>query len=229
MKNTKPTKACKNNLRGYPSEKTRWAYWMQAIEPKSEAINKAFPDYQPQWLQRSQTGNIAPESFAFMRTLLGMTVDQCAAYLRVDKKSVRRWESGLTPAPFAAWELLRVIYDSVQFKLSHPDWDGWFVSDKGRLVSPDVGCSFMPGELNAYSFQRSDLPIAHNEIKRLQSELDAVIVENTKLRQLFLTQGVVDELAAMKDRLDKLMSSIGTAHIVPFPSVSGEAKKEKAA
>jgi len=46
---------------------------------------------------------------------------------------------------------------------------------------------------------------------------------------LFLSQGVVDELAGMKDKLDKLMKSIGTAHIVHFPVVGDAKKTERAA
>lgn len=40
-----------------PSQKTRWAYYVQAIEPKSDAINRAFPDYHPQWVVQSQRLN----------------------------------------------------------------------------------------------------------------------------------------------------------------------------
>jgi hypothetical protein len=40
--------------------------------------------------------------------------------------------------------------------------------------------------------------------------------ENTKLRQMFVDQGVVDELYTMKDRLTSLVKQMGTARILPL-------------
>ena len=90
MKNTTP----KKKLHQQPSEKTRWAYFMQAIEPKSEAINKAFPGYHPQWVQLSQQLTIAPENFINLRRAVGLSRKQCAAYLRTSLTTVARWERG---------------------------------------------------------------------------------------------------------------------------------------
>ena len=225
MKNT--TK--KRKLHRQPSNKTQWAYWMQAIEPTSEAINKAFPDYHPQWVQLSQRCTISPESFISMREMLHMNREQCAAYLRVDRTCISKWEIGKTAVPFAAFELLRIIHESVHFKLSHPEWDGWFIGAHGELNSPDIGGKgFTPEQLIWSTMTRSEAALLRNDVKRLQAELDESNAENTKLRQLFVVQGVVEELAAMQDAINNLMARIATAKVIPFPAAADQLKERTA-
>lgn len=215
MKNT--TK--KGNPHNTPSKRTRWAYWMQAIEPRSEAINKAFPDYHPQWVQLSQKLTISPANFIALRTALGMNREQCAAYLRVDRTCISKWEIGRQPVHFAAFELLRVIFESVHFRMAHPAWDGWYIGAHGELNSPDVGGKgFTPEQLVWSSMTRNEAALLRNEVAKLQTELDEARSENTKLRQLFVAQGVVDELAAMQGTINDLMARIATAKIIPFPT-----------
>lgn len=216
MKNT--TK--KRNARNQPSKKTNWAYWMQAIEPTSEAINQAFPDYHPQWVQLSQRTTITPESFKMLRKMLHMDRAQCAAYLRVDRSCISKWEIGTTAVPFAAFELLRVVYESVHFKLSHPNWDGWFIGAHGELNSPDVGGrGFTPEFINTSFITFNQNATLRSDLQRVQAELDEARAENTKLRQMFVAQGVVDDLAAMQDTINELMARIATAKILPFPAI----------
>jgi DNA-binding transcriptional regulator YiaG len=224
MKNN-TTKRISHNL---PSQKTCWAYFMQAIEPKSEALNKAFPDFHPQWVSMSQVMNVAPENFTYLRRAMGMTTSQCAAYLRVTRRTISNWESGAVPVQFSAFELLRIVFESTSFKFSHKEWDGWFISDEGRLVSPDVACSFSPGDLNYFSFNRSEAAKLANETYRLQSELDKATAENTRLRQLFLSQGLVDELAAMKDHVNRLVALVATAKVIPFPTATDQLQEKTA-
>jgi len=213
MKNTTKQKLGRNQ----PSEKTRWAYWMQAIEPTSETINKAFSDYHPQWVQNSQMLTVAPENFKAMRISLGMTINQCAAYLRVTEGTVRIWEKGINPVPFAEFELLRLVLESIKFKLSNVQWDGWFISADGALNSPDIGgAGFTPEQLVWSSMSRNEAALLSKELEKLKVELSRSVSENTTLRQLFLNNGVVDEVAAMKKNIDTLMSRINTAKIIPF-------------
>lgn len=203
----------------YPSDKTQWAYWMQAIEPTSEAINAAFPGYHPQWVQMSQMRKISPEVFKGMRETLGLNQARCAAYLRVDTRTIRRWENGEMNISFAAFELLRLVSESIRFKVSHKDWDGWFISDKGVLVSPDLGCrqnQFTPERLNWLSLNSEEASRLRGEVARLKAELDEAKAMNTKLRKMFLSQGVVDELYDLQDRMNGLVKQLATAHIVPF-------------
>ena len=230
MKNITKQKKPQNNYRAEPSKKTRWAYFMQAIEPTSEAINKAFPDYHPQWVQMSQMRSISPGMFSSFRQGLGMTREQCAAYLRVGFSTITAWERGSRPVPFACFELLRVIRESVQFKMTHPEWDGWFLTEKGVLVSPDVGGNgFTPQQLVWSTMTRNEAALLRNEVAQLKEELSTAIAENTALRQMFLSNGVLKELAFMQDKINGLMDRIGTAHVIPFPSIENEQSQEKAA
>jgi len=224
MKNT--TK--KRKLHRQPSNKTQWAYWMQAIEPRSEKLNEAFPDFHPQWVQMSQQVDISPEAFVFIRKALGMNLEQCAAYLRVSARTIRRWESGATAVPFTAFETMRLVLESPRAMLANQEWAGWFMNDKGRLVSPDVACSFSPGDLNYFSFNRSEAQIQANETRRLQIELDEATAENTRLRQLFLSQGLVDELVAMQNQVKRLVEMVATAKVIPFPAAADQLKERTA-
>jgi len=230
MKNSSPKKSCKNNLHGYPSKATRQAYWMQALEPTSQEINDAFLGYHPQWVLQSQI-EITGERFRGLREdVLKIDKQQCAAYLRVSARTISNWENGSVEVPFMAYQLLRMVYRSVQFKLSHPKWDGWFISDKGVLVSTNWGkCEFTPDRLEWISWQGTEASQLKREVNTLQAKLDAAVEENTKLRQMFVAQGVVDELAAMQDTIAELMTRIATARVIPFVAPATEQLKEKAA
>jgi DNA-binding transcriptional regulator YiaG len=218
MKNTtKRKKLAKRTKARYPSKESRWAYYMQAIEPKSEAINREFPGYHPQWLQLSQKFEISPALFKIMRESLGLSVRQCAAYMRVDPSTIHKWERGEIAVTFIAFELLRIIRESVWFKMKHPSWDGWFVSDQGVLVSPNLrNCQYTPKQLEWFAIQGTEAANLQKEVNRLQRELGEALEENTKLRQMFVAQGVVDELTAMQNTIADLMDRIATAKIIPF-------------
>lgn len=229
MKNTTRRSTKRKQL----SDKTRWAYFMQAIEPKSDALLHAFPEYHPQWVCMSQAISIGGENFRMMRCGLGMTQAQCGAYLRVSERTVRAWENGRRPVPFAEFELLRVVRDSVFARLSHKDWDGWFIGGDGKLVSPDYGrAGFTPQQLNLLSFQQGEAIVRANALQKeaaqLRGTLNDALAQNHQLRELFLSQGVVDELYSMQDRLEGLVKQIATAHVIPFPAKQ-EPQKEKAA
>ena len=190
---------------------------MQSIEPKDAAIDKAFPSFHPQWVQRSQDSLVTPESFMLARVGLRISIEQCAVYMRVSAKTVRCWENGTHPVPFFAYELLRLIQESKDFKFSHPDWNGWFVSKDGVLVSPDVGGNgIKPEHLNYYLACGTEANQLKGEIATLKQQLAKAQDENTKLREMFLSLGVVDELYSMHDRLSLLVKQMATAHIVPF-------------
>ncbi len=218
MKNSTSQKKRKN-IAPAPSEKSRWAYFMQAIEPKDEAINRAFPGYHPQWIVQSQAITIAGKNFHWMRHGMGLTVEQCAAYLRVNPSTVRRWEADTVPVPFAAFELLRVISNTPFFKLSHHRWDGWFIEQKnGALVSPDYGITATPEDINTIQLVQHKLSRLESENQRMKSDLADMQAENTRLREMYVSHGVVDELTTMQERIGALMTRINTAKVYPFPT-----------
>ena len=199
MKNT--TKKSPSPTR-YPSKESHWSYWMQAIEPGDKAINEAFTDFHPQFVIQSQREDVSPEMFIYRRLQLGMNTKQCAAFLRIGESTLRTWESGRGEIPFMAYELLRLVQESLFSRLSHKAWDGWFISAQGKLVSPNMGrCEYTPEKLEWVSWQGTEATKLQTEVNRLQRELEKAQEENTKLRQMFVDQGVVDELYTMKDRL----------------------------
>lgn len=229
MKNSTAPKKHKN-ISPTPSKKTRWAYYMQAIEPKDEALNRAFPGYHPQWVAQSQAITIAGVNFHWMRHGMGLTVEQCAAYLRVDPSTVRRWEADIVPVPFMAFELLRVVSTTDFFKFSHYRWDGWFISKHdGSLVSPDAGNSVTPEAINGLLLLRSKLNQLQAENRELSEKFQGIQEENTRLREMFVNQGVVDELATMQERIGSLMTRINTARVYQFQTLEEHQTTKEAA
>lgn len=225
MKNTTKKKKARNS----PSKLSRWAYMMQAIEPCSAEINEAFPDYHPQWLQTSQVCTVSAESFRLMLILLSLSESQCAAYLRINLGTVQKWQTGEEAVPFAVFELLRVILESVSFKTSHPEWDGWFISKNGVLLSGDCAKNgFTVDQLRWLSSQRVDSSNLKIEVDELKAQLQEAQDENTKLRQMYVSEGVVDELAAMGETISNLMTRIATARVIPFATPAVQLKEKTA-
>lgn len=224
--------------RNIPSKKSTWAYYMQAIEPRSEPISRAFPGHHPQWIMQSQKLTPGRENFIMLRRyVLGASVDQVAAYLRVDRSTVSRWESGTSTLPFMAFETLRLVSENAHARLSHQDWDGWFINGDGQLVSPDRGrLSVGPEELNAIPHRLAELASLKRENRQLRSDLEESLGENSTLRKLYVSSGIVDELASIQEaiaaqstRVNELMSRISTAKIIPFPGKTAEPQKKEAA
>jgi hypothetical protein len=215
------TKKHKPKATSCPSEKSRWAYWMQAIEPTSKTIDSAFPGYHPLWVQHSQRIAITPASFTYMRRdLLGLSQVKTAAYLRVSTRTVCAWEAGREAVPFMAFELLRLVYESAAFRLSHAKWDGWFIAKDGCFVSPDVGrMAIQPHDFAALQYTQGERDAVRRENQKLREAIAAKTEENNRLRELFVNQGVVDEIAHIRDRIGELFGQINTARIFKLKPV----------
>ncbi|MBI5431161.1 MAG: hypothetical protein HY938_12010 [Nitrosomonadales bacterium] len=159
-----------------------------------------------------------------------MNAGQCAAYLRINERTLRRWEGGYCEIPFMAYELLRILSENLFARMSHEKWNGWFISAEGKLVSPNVGkCEYTPEQLEWISWQGTEATRLQREVNHLQKALEEAQEENTKLRQMFLSQGVVDELYSMHDRLSELVEKMATARIVPFKKSDQAEPMEKTA
>jgi len=195
---------------------------MQAIEPISKPLDRAFPGYHPLWVQNSQRIAITPTSFKYMRRdMLHISQAQVAAYLRVSVKTVSAWESGRKSIPFMAFELLRLVYESPASRLSHVHWDGWYIARDGAFISPDVGrMSVRPHDFAALLYIQAERDAVRNENRILLEAIADKTDENTRLRELFLNQGTVDELAYIRDRIDELFGQLNTARIFQLRPVS---------
>ncbi len=201
----------------YPNEKTLWSYYMQAIEPESKQINEAFPEYHPMWVQQSQKWKPSGVQFKYLREfVLKISQQQCAAYFRVPLRQIKKWELEIEPIPFIAFELLRVVFESKDFKLSHPEWAGWYIHN-GRLVCPDVGkLSFAPSDLSGVYMTRQLVRTYHSEYVRMKAAFDPLKEENKALKDyihLNELDAVLATMAEIRSSVTDLFSRINTSSI----------------
>ncbi len=208
------------------SKETQWAYFMQAIEPSDKVINDAFTEYHPMWLIQSQKTTISSGQFKFMREhLLNMTVEQCAAYLRVHRTSVNRWENGKSAIPFMVFELLRLVFESANFRLSHQNWQGWFINHEGRLVSPDrAEVSFSPDDLSYVREIHQAKSHFEIEYNRMTAEVMPLKAEIKELKAALGDEGVLlNELKLIENKLSDITSKISSVKVVRLnPKVTVE-------
>lgn len=192
----------------YPNKETEWSYFMQAIEPTSKEINEAFPEYHPMWVIQSQKKSVSSENFRYMREhMLKMTRKECAAYLRVTIRTIQKWELRKELIPFAMFEVLRLVYESIHFKVSHEDWQGWFIGDDGRLVSPDRGdLSFHPSELSFIREVHQVKSMYERDNEKLRLENAALRHELSKLQKESQLNNLVCELENMEAKLSEMMN-----------------------
>jgi len=156
---------------------TRHTHYSAAINISTtiNRTNKRFANYCPEWLRRAlEPIDIAPKNFAMIRQhRLYMTQQQCAAYLRVSVSTVSAWENGRTPIPFMAFETLRLMADTTEARLTHPEWEGWSVSRRGELCSPDNTVRLPEGAVRSYQFIVANvMPALRAEIRQLQTHLE---------------------------------------------------------
>lgn len=197
-----------NRPKPHPNEKTLWSYFMQAIEPRCEKINAAWPEYHPLWIQQSQKIRPSAEQFKYIRQyMLDINQEQCASYLRVTERQVKLWELDKSPVPFMAFELLRLVYESAQFRLSHRDWEGWYIAADGQLVCPSVGNAyFRPEDLAIIWLDKQRLRTFEATINELQQKIEPLIRENKMLVNLIGAK----EFSEVDDDLEKTMRSLET-------------------
>ncbi|NOT67116.1 MAG: hypothetical protein HOP04_02095 [Methylophilaceae bacterium] len=194
-------------LNNYPNQKTCWSYYMQAIEPVSKEINEAFPEYHPMWVISSQSTTVTGKHFKRIReAFLKITQEQCAAYLRIKPWHISAWENEKKPVPFIAFEILRLVYESANFRLSHQDWAGWFITDQGRLVCPDAGdLSFLSTDLPGIHWVKQLARTHELENKRMKAELQPLKEEIKALKEFM----AINELAELTNDLNELEAKVG--------------------
>lgn len=217
------------------SKRSDWAAGMNGADPEwlhsreAKRLAQVFDGVFPAWLIESEPWRqISGERFKFFRqTLLGLDTEQCAAYLGVHRSTIGRWESNDVEMPKAAFEALRLQYQIAAQRISHKQWDGWFLNRKtGELVSPDKGrLAVTADEINALPELYgclSELKIATAQQAELIKALQA---ENTALRTTDKSRQVADELEAMQERISELLSSVRTAEVIEFNPAPAEKRR----
>lgn len=212
------------------TSRTSWAHWMQGAEPlwfhsmEAKEIERTFGARHPLWLIQSAPWKpVTPERFRIMRTsIMHLSIEQCATYLRVHRATVSRWEAGEGEVPFAAYEALRLQAETNIYKMSHRVWDGWFIDQKsGALISPNnAKIAVLPTELNSLLNTYSRLSSLEIETKAQQQQINELEAENAALRGNQKVRAVAAELTDMQAKIADLLQSIQTAEIHHFPSAA---------
>jgi len=170
------------------------------------------------------------EFFRLRRHILQLSRADVARLLRVAKNTVWDWETDRRRVPFSAFFALRLIAESLRFRLASEAWRDWEL-DEHCVVSGNTemreatylrntktGACFEPRDLdNFYLMAQRVQMLADNE-HELRARVDALTRENTALRELFLAEGVTSELHEMQDRLQALHDRINTATVHHLPS-----------
>lgn len=217
-----------NKLRSNVSSSKRsdWAACMNGADPEwlqtrqAIGIAQVFDGHFPSWYVESEPWRpVTGERFKFHRTnYLGLTADQCAAYLRVHRSTIGRWENGSDEVPYAAFEALRLLSHTAAQRLSHKHWDGWFINRKsGELVSPNIGrLAVKPEEINGLPALYNRLSIFQSYVEKLEGQVDALEAENAALRSNDKTRKIAAELENMQGRIAELLAGVRTAEIIEF-------------
>jgi len=165
------------------------------------------------------------EFFRLRRFVLNLSRADVARLLRVAKNTIWDWETNRRRLPFSAFFALRLIAESLRFRLAAEAWRDWEL-DEHCVVSGNTarreatylrnvktGACFEPQDLDDFYLvaQRAQM-LADNE-HDLRARADALTGENTALRELFRADGVTAQLHEMQDRLQALHARINTATV----------------
>lgn len=217
------------------TKRSEWAAWMNGADPEwldtaqARELARVFDFHCPAWLIESEPWRqVNGGRFkGFRESITGLTVAQCAAYLRVHPASVRRWESGEVEVPFAAFEVLRLLYYTAAQRLSHKHWDGWFINPKtGELVSPDIGrLAVRPEEINGLPLLYQERAMLKQQVSSQAAQIAALQTENAAIRSSDTSRKVAAELEAMQERISELLGSVRTAQIFEFNQAPAELRR----
>ena len=189
----------------------------EAREPDPDVSSgiKRSKKERPRWFfNANQKKEIGPQDFVVLRRyVLRMSQEQCAAYLGVSRHAVWQWETRRNPIPFMAYELLRLLSETMDFKMAHPEWEGWGVNRNGELSNPDDTVILTPADLRGIEhLLRNELPHIRRENLFLTRELDVT------RGQLLRLAGWVSELQK-KVPLDYAKARIGMLLDKPRPAL----------
>lgn len=182
-----------------------------------ERVNASNPDWQgfrPYWLRDAErTVRIAPANFAHLRKDVHcMTVEQCAAFLRVETADVMRWEAGLEAIPYAAYAMLRMATELQYLPAGVKEWESFeFIRsgpDAGKLIDHRTGEMFSPAEITTIRYVYADAGRVMRENVALKRQLAALQAEAARLRSLRQLDGIAGELEAMQARMSALLDGI---------------------
>jgi len=170
---------------------------------------------------------VTPAQLRYWREfIMFVSVEEFAALLRVTGRTIRCWEAGKSRIPFAVWWVMYVTSFEPDFKIARGGFDLFHVAVRGgehRLVHeewPDI--SWTLEELLNLTARSSRAATLEWDLAKAEEEIGRLQAENTALRHLFKTGGVVNELDDMQKRIASLLDRISTADVIDFPDASRE-------
>jgi transcriptional regulator with XRE-family HTH domain len=165
------------------------------------------------------------EFFQLRRHVLQLSRADVARLLRVAKNTVWDWETGRTRLPFCAFFALRLISESLRFRLASEAWRDWEL-DEHCVVSGNtemreatylrnskIGACFEPHDLENLHLVMQRVQQLDDTNRELQARVEALTHENTELRELFLSDGVTSQLHDVRDQVQALYDRINTATV----------------
>ncbi|MFZ6798826.1 hypothetical protein [Undibacterium sp. Di24W] len=168
---------------------------------------------------------ISPADFKNWREyFLLMSCTQLAELIRVNERTIKRWEAGTSAIPFSMWWMMHSTMQDPAYFLTRPGFHDFYieyVDGEALLCSykhPEIRCSSTDLYFNRACF--NELLIHKNKLKTASQKYDELLAENTRLREMYKANAVAKELELMHQHIGLLMSRIGTADVMEFPGVS---------
>lgn len=165
---------------------------------------------------------ISPSDFKNWREhFLLMSCAQLAELIRVNERTIKRWEAGTSAIPFSMWWMMHSTLQDPAYFLIRPGFHDFYieyVDGEALLCSyeyPEIRCSPTDLYFNRACF--NDLLIHKNKLKATNQKYDELLAENTRLREMYKANAVTKELELMHKHIGQLMSRIGTADVMEFP------------
>jgi len=191
-------------------------YPAQAFDSRVNAGNPNWAGFRPRWLMEAEkTVRIAPVNFQHYRAHVHcMTLEQCAAFLRVDVASVSKWEAGLEPIFYAAYLALRMAAELQYLPHQIEEWATWKIIDAGPHVGllhdSRTGEMFSMGEISTMRYAYAQASSILQENQKLKELIAGLQAETERLRGLRQIDGVTSELQAMQERLGTLLDDLNS-------------------
>lgn len=217
------------------SKRSDWAACMNGAEPEwlhsrqAKGLAQVFDGYFPAWLIESAPWrSVDGARFKHFRTVqLGLTVEQCAAYLRIHRSTISRWESDAAEVTYSAFEALRLLAQVASQCISHKAWEGWFINRQtGELVCPDHGrLAVKPEEIKTLPLLYNQLSIFRDAVEKQDERIAELEAENITLRNSSNSRLVAAELEAMRERITGLLGTFHTAEIIEFNQPAEELRR----
>jgi DNA-binding XRE family transcriptional regulator len=211
----------------HPNAGTIWGYPAAKFPPRAKPAGKGkdAPFFgMPSWYQWAMSQqSVTPAEFAhWRRYVVNLTLDECAALFRVNRKTIENWERGKSSVPFAVWYVMHCHIQKPAVWLSRCGFTDLYVEyhdGKAYLCSaeyPDI--RFTHGQLVYYAQAMGHLDSVEAESERAKARIAELVAENTDLRRMFKGHHVKTQLEAMQAQIGELLSRLHTADVYAFPA-----------